>query len=121
MGTALGSILRQRQTARWKQTRTERGKERERERKGQHAGENNVPLMQSEALAEGPAPICISPQSARYTFFMNAERELATDCRRKLLLLLSRRGVEAGEGGERGGEERGRDLSGGTGRETRER
>ena len=50
-------------------------------------GENNVPLMQSQALAEGPAPICISLQSARYTFFMNAERELATDCRCKSLLL----------------------------------
>lgn len=57
------------------------------EGKGQREGENNVPLMQSQALAEGPAPICISPQSACYTFFMNAERELATDCRRKLLLL----------------------------------
>lgn len=50
-------------------------------------GENNVPLMQSQALAEGPAPICISLQSACYTFFMNAERELATDCRCKSLLL----------------------------------
>lgn len=48
-------------------------------------GENNVPLMQSQALAEGPAPICISLQSACYTFFMNAERELATDCHRKSL------------------------------------
>lgn len=43
--------------------------------------------MQSQALAEGPAPICISLQSACYTFFMNAERELATDCRCKSLLL----------------------------------
>lgn len=50
--------------------------------------------MQSQALAEGPAPICISPQSACYTFFMNAERELATDCRCKSLLL--------GRGGEKG-------------------
>lgn len=50
-------------------------------------GENNVPLMQSQALAVGPAPICISLQSACYTFFMNAERELATDCCCKSLLL----------------------------------
>lgn len=50
-------------------------------------GENNVPLMQSQALAEGRAPICISPKSACYTFFMNAERELATDCCCKSLLL----------------------------------
>lgn len=51
-------------------------------------GENKVPLMQSQALAEGPAPICISLQSGCcYTFFMNAERELATDCCCKLLLL----------------------------------
>lgn len=49
--------------------------------------QNNVPLMQSSALAEGPAPICISLQSACYTFFMNSERELATDCLCKLLLL----------------------------------
>lgn len=50
-------------------------------------GGNNVPLMQSQALAEGPAPICLSLHSACYTFFMNAERELATDCRCKSLLL----------------------------------
>ena len=50
-------------------------------------GEYNVPLMQSPALAEDLAPICISLQSGCYTFFMNAERELATDCCCKLLLL----------------------------------
>lgn len=50
-------------------------------------GDNNGPLMQSQALAECPAPICLSLQSACYTFFMNAERELATDCRCNSLLL----------------------------------
>lgn len=43
--------------------------------------------MQSQALAEGPTPICISPKSHCYTFFMNVERELATDCCCKSLLL----------------------------------